>query len=122
MKRFIFTYFPEFRGPPTISALQASKVTAATWQWYGAMDAALRARHCFSQPLLIVTNGTSTADEVVSTMVPAPSVEEDTKGEGKILNTGRPSFGNLVCQNAHHLSQQQQQQWWKVQRKSHNCI
>lgn len=58
-------------------------MTAATWQWYGAIDAALRGQHCLSRPLLMVTNVTSTADGVVSTLTLAPSVEEDMQGKGK---------------------------------------
>lgn len=94
MKLFIFTYFQELRGPPTISGIQAGKVTAATWQWYGAMDAALQGQQCLSLPLLRVTNGTSTADGVVSTLALAPSVEE-VKGKGKIQNGRETVLGQL---------------------------
>lgn len=69
-------------------------MTAATWQWYGAMDAVLQGQQCLNLPLLMVTNGTSTADGVVSTLALAPSVEE-VKGKGKIQNGRETVLGQL---------------------------
>lgn len=97
-------------------------MTAATWQWYGAMDAALRGQHCLSRPLLMVTNVTSTADGVVSTLALAPSVEEDTKGKGKMPNGRETVLGQLGIPKC--ISPQPATAATMVEsteRKPHNC-
>lgn len=59
------------------------------------MDAALRGQHCLSRPLLMVTNLTSTADGVDSPLGLAPSVEEETKGKGKMPKGRETVLGQL---------------------------
>lgn len=51
-------------------------MTAATWQWYGAMDAALRGQHSSNQPLLVLANMSTAADGMVGTPAFTPSVAE----------------------------------------------
>lgn len=114
MKLFLFPYFQELRGPATISGLQAGKMTAATWQWYSAMDAAVRGQH--SRPLPMVTNVTPTADEVVGTLALSPSVEGDLEGKKKMPNGSEPSPGQLgipKCTSPQPAT--------AAERKPHNC-
>lgn len=58
-------------------------MTAATWQWYSAMDAALRGQNSSSQSLLVVASMTEAAGGVVDTPDFAPMVAERERGRGR---------------------------------------
>ena len=61
----------ELRDPPSGKGVEAGGVTAATWQWYATMDAALRGQHSINPPLVVAANLTSTAGGVVASSAPA---------------------------------------------------
>ncbi|KAL1268449.1 hypothetical protein QQF64_033812 [Cirrhinus molitorella] len=63
----------ELRDPPTGKGVEAGSVTAATWQWYSAMDAALQGQHSISPPLVVASNLTATTGGSVSTSASTPS-------------------------------------------------
>jgi len=48
-------------------------VTAANWQWYSLMDAALQGQHSISPPLVVASNLTSTSGGTVTTLASSPS-------------------------------------------------
>lgn len=50
-------------------------MTAATWQWYTAMDAALQGQHSVTLPIVVASNVTATTGGSVSTPASTPSVE-----------------------------------------------
>lgn len=50
-------------------------MTAATWQWYSQMDAALQGQHSISPPLVVAANLTATASGVVTSPSSAPPKE-----------------------------------------------
>ncbi|TNM85095.1 uncharacterized protein LOC130537311 [Takifugu flavidus] len=87
--------YKELRGSPTISGLQAGKVPAASWQWYSAMDAALRGQHSLSRPQLVVATMSAAADGVVDTSASDPSVEEGKEGRGKMPDSTDVLLGQL---------------------------
>ncbi|XP_034552438.1 uncharacterized protein LOC117821960 [Notolabrus celidotus] len=68
--------YKELRDPPTGKGVEAGSVTAATWQWYGAMDAALQGQHSVNPPLVVASNLTATTGGTVSTPASAPSAAE----------------------------------------------
>lgn len=80
LKCFILTLLQELRGPPTIRGVEDDNVTAATWQWYSAMDAALRGQH---SPQLVVATMNAAGDGVVDTPAFAPAVAEREGGRGR---------------------------------------
>lgn len=119
LKCFTFTYLQELRGPPTISGLQTGKVTAARWQWYGAMDAALRGQHSPIQPTLVVPNTSAAADGVVDTPAFAPSVEEGRKGRRKMPDSTQILLGQLGIPKC--ISPQPATIVESTERNPHNC-
>lgn len=66
-------------GPHSSRGVEDGNVTAATWQWYSAMDAALREQNSSSQSLLLVANMSAAVGAVVGT----PTVTESERGKGK---------------------------------------
>lgn len=83
LKCFILTVLKELRGPTTIRGAEENHVTASTWQWYSAMDAALRGQHSHSQPQLGVATMNTAGDGVVDTPAFAPAVAEREGGSGR---------------------------------------
>lgn len=83
LKCFILTVLQELRGPPTIRGAEDNHVTAATWQWYSAMDAALRGQHSHSRPHLVVATMNTAKDGVVDTQAFASAVAEREGGRGR---------------------------------------
>lgn len=83
LKCFILTVLQELRGAPTIREVEDNNVTAATWQWYSAMDAALRGQHSHSRPQLVVATMNTAADGVVDSRAFAPAVAEREGGRGR---------------------------------------
>ncbi|XP_076141063.1 anthrax toxin receptor 1-like [Alosa pseudoharengus] len=63
---------PELRDPPTGKGVEAEEVTAANWQWYTQMDAALQGQHAISPPLVVAANLIPTTGGVVMTPVSPP--------------------------------------------------
>ncbi|CAM4732656.1 unnamed protein product [Leuciscus chuanchicus] len=55
--------------------VEAGGVTAATWQWYSQMDAALQGQHSISPPLVVSANLTATTGGVVTSPSSAPPKE-----------------------------------------------
>ncbi|KAK7889259.1 hypothetical protein WMY93_024819 [Mugilogobius chulae] len=64
--------YKELRDPPTGKGVEAGGVTAANWQWYAVLDAALQGQHSISPPL-VVASSAATAGGVVT---PPASVAE----------------------------------------------
>lgn len=83
MKCFILSDLQELRGPPTIRGVEDNNVTAATWQWYSAMDAALRGQHSHSRPQLVFATMKATLDRGVDTPAFASTVAEGESGRGR---------------------------------------
>ena len=63
----------ELRDPPTGKRVEAGGVTAATWQWYSEMDAALQGQHSISPPLVVASSLTATTGGSVSTPASTPA-------------------------------------------------
>lgn len=55
----------------------------ATWQWYSAMDAALRGQNSSSQSLRVGANMAAAADGVIGAPAFAPMVAERERGGGR---------------------------------------
>lgn len=70
-------------------------MTAATWQWYSSMDAALRGQDSSSQSLLVVANMTEAADGVVDTPDFAPMVAERGRGRKRSIDISESLFDFL---------------------------
>ena len=68
--------FQSLRDPPTGRGVEAGTATAATWQWYGAMDAALQGHHSICPPLVVASRMTATTGGVESTPASTSSAEE----------------------------------------------
>lgn len=94
---FILTVLQELRGPPTTRGVEDNKLTASTWQWYSAMDAALRGQHSHSRPQLVVATLNTAAGGVVDTPTFAPAVAEREGGRGRKrpLNSSETIFNFL---------------------------
>lgn len=68
---------------------------AACWQWYSAMEAALRGQHSLSRPQLAVATMSAAAIGVVDTPPSDPSVEEGKEGRAKLPDSTDILLGQL---------------------------
>lgn len=75
MQQYVSLNFQELRDPPTGKGVEAGGVTAATWQWYTAVNAALQGQHSISPPLVVASSLTATTGGSVSTPASTPSEE-----------------------------------------------
>ncbi|KAK7921817.1 hypothetical protein WMY93_008719 [Mugilogobius chulae] len=76
--------YKELRDPPTGKGVEAGGVTAANWQWYAVLDAALQGQHSISPPL-VVASSAATAGGVVT---PPASVAETAEASEASADQG----------------------------------
>lgn len=74
IKKHIFRSWETLTG----KGVDAGTVTAATWQWYGAMEAILQGQHAINPPLVVAS---ATAGGLVNTLASTPSTAEEEAGE-----------------------------------------
>lgn len=61
-------------------------MTAAAWQWYSAMDAALRGQNSGSQSLQVTANMSAAGDGVIGTPAFAPMMAEKGRGRKRTVD------------------------------------
>ncbi|XP_036006140.1 uncharacterized protein LOC110368872 isoform X1 [Fundulus heteroclitus] len=72
--------YKELRDPPTGQGVEVGGVTAATWQWYELLDAALQGQHNISPPLVVASSSSATGGVVVTTSASTPSPTAERTG------------------------------------------
>lgn len=70
-------------------------MTAATWQWYRAMDVALRGQNSSHQSLIVVADTTAAADGVIGTPASAPVGPERGRGKKRAMDISESLFDFL---------------------------
>lgn len=89
-------------------------MTAATWQWYSAMDTALRGQNSIGQSLLVVANTTPAADGVTPAF--APMVAERGRGRKRAMDI-RESLFDFLKEQAEREEQWQRETLWREEER-----
>lgn len=69
-------------------------MTAATWQWYEMLDAALQGQHNITPPLVVASSSSATAGGVV---VNAPASTPEPTNEGRANPRKRPREDDMLA-------------------------